>query len=340
MSELKAVIEQLPDSPGVYRFYNQDKIIIYVGKAKSLKKRVSSCFNKQSQYNRKTEKLVSEIKLIEFTLAETEFDALLLENNFIKQYQPKYNILLKDDKSFPYLCIVKERFPRIISTRKFIPDSGEYFGPYTSVVSMNNVLDLIRQLYTIRTCTFDLSAENIEKNKFKVCLEFHLGNCLGPCEGKQDESAYNSDIAQARLILKGNLKAVNEYFTSEMKQSAKDLQFEKAGQLKYKLGLVDKFQTSSMVVNKKLTNIDVITIASSESNYYLNFMMVNEGAIIFSQNIQIQKKMAESETDILTSVYYSLRSQYKSVNPIVFSNHPQSIKLENPKNIVPKIGEK
>ena len=166
-----------------------------------MKKRVTSYFTKQSQFNRKTEKLVSEIRSIEFTLAETEYDALLLENNFIKQYQPKYNILLKDDKSFPFLCIVKESFPRIISTRKFIADYGEYFGPYTTVVTMNNILELIRQLYTIRTCSLDLSAENIQKKKFKVCLEYHLGNCLGPCENKQDEAAYNKEITQARFIL-------------------------------------------------------------------------------------------------------------------------------------------
>jgi excinuclease ABC subunit C len=324
----------------VYRFFSEEKVIIYVGKAKSLKKRVSSYFNKQSQYNRKTEKLVSEIKAIEFTLAETEFDALLLENNFIKQYQPKYNILLKDDKSFPFLCILKERFPRIISTRKFIVDNGEYFGPYTSVVSMNNVLDLIRQLYTIRTCSLDLSEENIEKKKFKVCLEFHLGNCLGPCEGRQDEAGYNHEIAQARLILKGNLKAVFEYYKSEMHKAAETMQYEKADELKYKMSLLDKFQTSSMVVNKRLTDIDVITIASSDSSYYLNFLMVNEGAIIFSQNIQIQKKLDETEADVLTSVYYTLRTKYNSVNPIVFSNLPLSVKQENPKSIVPKIGDK
>jgi excinuclease ABC subunit C len=340
MDSLKETIAQLPDSPGVYRFFNADDVIIYVGKAKSLKKRVSSYFNKQSQYNRKTEKLVSEIRAIEFTLAETEFDALLLENNFIKQYQPRYNILLKDDKSFPFLCILNERFPRLISTRKFIPDSGEYFGPYTSVVSMNNVLDLIRQLYTIRTCSFDLSEENIEKKKFKVCLEFHLGNCLGPCEGKQDEASYNKEIAQARLILKGNLKAVVDYFKGEMQAAASTLQFERADELKYKLGLVDRFQTSSLVVNKRLTDIDVITIVSSEESYYLNFMMVNEGAIIFSNNIQIQRKLDETEPDVLTSVYYSLRDKYNSSNPIVFSNMPLSVKQENPQSIVPKIGDK
>lgn len=340
MDSLKTVIAQLPDSPGVYKFFNSENIIIYVGKAKSLKKRVSSYFNKQSAYNRKTEKLVSEIRSIEFTLAESEFDALLLENNFIKQFQPRYNILLKDDKSFPFLCILNERFPRIISTRKFNPDNGEYFGPYTSVVSMNNVLDLIRELYTIRTCSLDLSPENIEKKKFKTCLEFHLGNCLGPCEGLQTEEAYNQDIALARHILKGNMKAVVDHFKAEMTQAAEALRFEKAEVVKNKLLLLDRFQTSSMVVNTKLTDIDVITIAASETNYYLNFMLVNEGAIVFSQNIQIQKKLDETEGDVLTSVYYSLRTQHNSRNPLVFSNVPLTVLETNLETQVPKIGDK
>jgi excinuclease ABC subunit C len=340
MDDLKAVIAQLPDSPGVYKFFNSEHIIIYVGKAKSLKKRVSSYFNKQSAYNRKTEKLVSEIRNIEFTLAESEFDALLLENNFIKQYQPRYNILLKDDKSFPFLCILNERFPRVISTRKFDPENGEYFGPYTSVVSMNNVLELIRELYTIRTCSLDLSEENIEKKKFKTCLEFHLGNCLGPCEGLQSEEAYNSEISLARLILKGNLKAVVDAFKFEMQLAADALQFEKAEAVKHKLILLDRFQTSSLVVNKKLTDIDVITVTSSETSYYLNFMLVNEGAIIFSQNVQIQKKLDETEADVLTSVYYSLRAQHNSRNPILFSNVPLTVLETNLEAVVPKIGDK
>src|SRR3954469_22216081 len=175
--DLKETVSSLPDSPGIYKFYDREDILIYVGKAKSLKKRVASYFNKQSQYSRKTERLVSEIRRIEFTLAHSEFDALLLENNFIKQNQPKYNILLKDDKTFPYLCILKERFPRIIYTRKYIPKNGEYFGPYSSVVSMKSVLELVRKLYSIRTCNLLLSEDNIEKKKFKVCLEYHLGNC-------------------------------------------------------------------------------------------------------------------------------------------------------------------
>src|SRR5882757_2358504 len=202
---LKEQVTALPDSPGIYRYYNSDNILIYVGKAKSLKKRVSSYFNKQSQYSRKTEKLVSEIYRLEYTLANTEFDALLLENNFIKQNQPKYNILLKDDKTFPYLCILKEKFPRIIYTRKYIPKQGEYFGPYSSVVSMKSVLELVRKLYSIRTCNLLLSEENIEKKKFKVCLEFHLGNCKGPCENLQDETSYLQEISLARNILKGNM---------------------------------------------------------------------------------------------------------------------------------------
>lgn len=340
MSDLKSVIAQLPDSPGVYKFFNSENIIIYVGKAKSLKKRVSSYFNKQSSYNRKTERLVSEITNIEFTLAESEFDALLLENNFIKQYQPRYNILLKDDKSFPFICILKERFPRIISTRRFNADSGEYFGPYSSVVSMHNVLDLIRQLYTIRTCSLDLSLENIEKKKFKTCLEFHIGNCLGPCEGLQTEEAYMNDIGQARLILKGNLRAVEDYFKTEMQQAAHALQFEKAEALKQKLLLLDRFQSSSLVVNKKLTDIDVITIVGSDTSYYLNFMLVNEGAIVFSQNVQIQKKLDETEGDVLTSVYYNLRSLHSSRNPIVFSNVPLTVLDANLEAVEPKIGDK
>lgn len=340
MDSLKAVIAQLPDSPGVYKFFNSEHIIIYVGKAKSLKKRVSSYFNKQSAYSRKTEKLVSEIRSIEFTLAESEFDALLLENNFIKQFQPRYNILLKDDKSFPFLCILDERFPRVISTRKFNPDNGEYFGPYTSVVSMNHVLELIRELYTIRTCSLDLSAENIEKKKFKTCLEFHLGNCLGPCEGLQSEEDYNQEIALARHILKGNMKAVVDHFKNEMMHAAEALQFEKAEAVKNKLQLLDRFQTSSMVVNTRLTDIDVITIAASETNYYLNFMLVNEGAIVFSQNIQIQKKLDETESDVLTSVYYNLRTQHNSRNPFVFSNVPLTVLEANLEAQVPKIGDK
>lgn len=339
-SQLKEQVSSLPDSPGVYRFYNDEDVLIYVGKAKSIRKRVSSYFNKQSQYNRKTEKLVSEIHKIEFTLANTEFDALLLENNFIKQTQPKYNILLKDDKTFPYLCILKERFPRIISTRKYIPRQGEYFGPYSSVSSMNNVLDLIRQLYSIRTCTLFLSEENILGKKFKVCLEHHIGNCKGPCEGLQSEQEYQEEIAHARNILKGNLSIVEDYFTNEMKTAASKMEFEKAGFFKYKLEKLEKFQSKSLIVNRKLTDIDVVTITSSATNAFINYLQVKEGAIIFSKNLEIKKKLDEPDEDIISMATQELRSTYLSSNPEVFTNIPLIVKSEEFENIVPQIGDK
>ncbi len=336
---LKEQVSSLPDSPGVYRFYNQEKILVYVGKAKSLKKRVGSYFNKQSQYNRKTEKLVSEIDAIEYTLAPSEFDALLLENNLIKQNQPKYNILLKDDKTFPYLCILKERFPRVISTRKYIPKQGEYFGPYTSVVSMNSVLELIRQLYSIRTCNLLLSNENILQKKFKVCLEYQIGNCKGPCEGLQAEESYLDEISQARNIIKGNLSVVENYLSGHMKKFASLLEFEKAELYKNKLELLEKFQSKSQVVNRNLTDIDVVTISSNEKDAFINYMQVKEGAIIFSKNLEVKKKLNESDEDILSLAIQEMRHLYGNSNKIIFSNVPI---LVNPveENITPQIGDK
>jgi excinuclease ABC subunit C len=338
--ELKAQVASLPDSPGIYRYYNDDGILIYVGKAKSLKKRVSSYFNKQSQYSRKTEKLVSEIRKIEFTLANTEFDALLLENNFIKQNQPKYNILLKDDKTFPYLVILKERFPRIIYTRKYIPKQGEYFGPYSSVVSMKSVLELVRQLYSIRTCSLLLSQENIADKKFKVCLEYHLGNCKGPCENFQDEGPYLEEIALARNILKGDVSVVENYFTLRMEEAALLLEFEKAARFKYKLEMLVKFQSKSLVVNKKLTDIDIITIASNEHEAFINYMQVKEGAIIFSKNVEIKKKLEETDEDVLSLAAQEMRTEYRSNNWTIYSNIELSVKQEEVENIVPQIGDK
>ena len=341
MSEvLKEKVASLPDSPGIYRFYDRDEILIYVGKAKSLKKRVSSYFNKQSQYNRKTEKLVSEIRKIEFTITNSEFDALLLENNFIKENQPKYNILLKDDKTFPYLCILKERFPRIIYTRKYIPRQGEYFGPYSSVVSMKSVLELVRKLYSIRTCNFQLSEENVSKGKFKVCLEYHLGNCKGPCEGFQDEINYLEEIALARSILKGNLSVVENYFHEHMHKAAHAMEFERAGLFKHKLELLEKFQTKSLVVNRKLTDIDVITITSTQQDAFVNFLQIKEGAIVFSRNVEVRKKLDESDDDILAIVAQQLRLETNSPHSTIFSNIPLSVKDDSIENIVPQIGDK
>lgn len=340
MDAIKEQVASLPDSPGIYRFYSKEDILIYVGKAKSLKKRVSSYFNKQSQYNAKTEKLVSEIRRIEYTLAGTEFDALLLENNFIKQNQPKYNILLKDDKTFPYLCILKERFPRIISTRKYIPSQGEYFGPYTSVVSMKSVLDLIRQLYSIRTCNLLLSEENIAAKKFKVCLEFHIGNCKGPCEGLVDETSYNDEIAQARDILKGHISLVENHFKTEMKRASENMEFEMAARYKHKLDYLDKFQTKTMVVNQKLTDIDVVTIVSTEQEAFINFLMIKEGAIVFSTNLEVKKKLDESDEEILSLATQELKAQHNSSNKIIYTNVPILVSGDDIENTVPQIGDK
>jgi excinuclease ABC subunit C len=338
--ELKRYALNLPDEPGVYRFYNDDDQLIYVGKAKSLKKRVSSYFNKTAGHNRKTLRLISEIKRIEYTLANTEFDALLLENNLIKQNQPRYNILLKDDKTFPYLCLVNERFPRIISTRKFIPKQGEYFGPYASVVAMKNVLDLIRKLYTIRTCTFALTKANIEQKKFKVCLEFHIGNCKGPCENLQTEEEYNKDIDQCRQILKGNLSVIENYFSTWMDEASATLQFERAHFYKEKLLALERFQSKSLVVNRSLTDIDVITIASNEEYAYINYMVIKEGAIIFSKTMEVRKNLNEPDDEIATLAYLSFREQRESTNSQVYSNVEIAPLPGDISCTIPKIGDK
>jgi excinuclease ABC subunit C len=339
--ELKEYIQLLPESPGVYRFYNEGNDLIYVGKAKNIKKRVGSYFNKNSGVSRKTLRLVSEINKIEYTVSNTEFDALLLENNLIKENQPKYNILLKDDKTFPYISILKERFPRIIYTRKFNPQQGEYFGPYSSVVAMKNVLELLRKLYTIRTCSLVLSEQNIEQKKFKVCLEYHLGNCKGPCEGLQNESEYLAEIEQARNILKGNVSFVERYYDQKMKEAASNLEFERAHTLKEKLATLERFQSKSLVVNKSLTEIDVITLESKNSDYaYVNYMIIKEGCIIYSKSIELKRKIDEPDEELLSLVLHELKTQANSTNQTILSNMPIPILSDGMENVVPKIGDK
>jgi excinuclease ABC subunit C len=337
---LREVVQRLPDSPGVYKFYNDENTLIYIGKAKSIKKRVSSYFSKSSGINRKTLKLVSEIAAIDYTVANSEFDALLLENNFIKQNQPKYNILLKDDKTFPYICILKERFPRIIYTRKYLPEQGEYFGPYSSVVAMKNVLELTRKLYSIRTCSLLLSEINIEQKKFKVCLEFHLGNCKGPCEGLYDENSYREEIEQARNILKGNMNVVYQYFIKQMKAASASMEFERAQRYKEKLDTLERFQSKSLVVNREITDIDVFTIISTEEYAYVNYLQIKEGAIIFSKTIELKKKLDEPDEELLSFSAWELREQSNSDNSQILTNIPIVVPEEDIENIVPKIGDK
>lgn len=338
-NRLREIVSNLPGEPGIYRFFDQSEKLIYVGKAKDLKKRVSSYFTRQAGHNRKTLKLVEEIRSVEYTVTPTEYDALLLENNFIKQYQPKYNILLKDNKTFPYICILKERFPRIISTRKYKPETGEYFGPYTNVVSMQNVLELIRRLYTIRTCNLLLSDENIQNQKFKVCLEYHIGNCKAPCTGLITEKEYSEEIRQAKKVIRGDLSEVREYFLNEMEEAASRMEYEKAAILKRKLDLLDQFRIKNTVVNNAVTNVDIITIGSDEKSAWVNFMQVKEGAVVYSRNKEIIKRLDETNESILSIAYDLLRQEAPFKNTEILSNilfeHSPVLAL-----MIPKIGDK
>ena len=330
----------LPDHPGVYKYFNEENELIYVGKAKSLKKRVSSYFNKNTGVNLKTKRMVKEIRRIEITLVDSELDALLLENNLIKKIQPKYNILLRDDKTYPYLLITKEGFPRIFPTRKLIPKRGTYFGPFASVKAMNNVLDLIRELFTIRTCNLDLSYIKINEGKYKVCLEYHIGNCQGPCVGNQLESAYLKDLEHAKHILKGNLGIAKTYFKQEMQTFAENLEFEKAQRMKDKLDLLEKYQAKSLITNPTISNLDVCTLVSDEKTAYVNYMRVKNGAMITSKNVELKKRLDETEEELLITALVRLQDQFQSNAEEVLVN----IELENPIEglnlTLPKIGDK
>ena len=332
-------INKLPSDPGVYKYYNKADVLIYVGKAKNIKKRVSSYFTK-SQQNRKTQKLVSEISSVEFTVVPSEFDALLLENNLIKENQPKYNILLKDDKTFPYICITKERFPKLISTRRYNPEKGEFFGPYSSVVAMNSVLELLRKLYTIRTCSFNLSENNITNGKFKVCLEYHIGNCLGPCEGLQSEQEYLSDIEEVRSILKSNAKKVKSIYHERMISFANQHEYEQAQKFKEKIELLDKYQSKTLVANSNLQNCDVFTIVSDEDQAFVNYLRLQNGNIIFTRTTELKKKIAIDEKTILSQFAFDMIQQVGSSSKTILSNTNLEFLHSDIEWVVPKIGDK
>lgn len=333
-------INLLPNKPGIYKYYDKDDNLIYVGKAKHLKKRVASYFSK-SYHNRKTFKLVKEIRRVEYTISETEFDAFLLENNLIKENQPKYNIQLKDDKSFPFICIVNERFPRIISTRLVRKSYGTYFGPYTSVVAMKNVLELIRKLYTIRTCKFNLSEKNIKAGKFKVCLEYHIGNCLGPCEDLQSEQDYLGEIDQAKDILRGNLSVVRKYFNSQMSSLSENMEFEKAEQFRLKLELLDKFQSKTVIVNPNLDKIHVGTIISDDKEAYVNYLKISNGSIMYTKTHRVKKKLNESDQDILIHALLSVNDNaWTEPHSEIISNIELVGLPDSIQSIIPTRGDK
>ncbi len=330
---------QLPDKPGVYKFLDSFNEIIYIGKAKSLKNRVSSYFVGKSGINRKTQRLVNEIKDIQIVVVDSEADALHLENSLIKENQPKYNILLKDDKSFPSILITNERFPQIYSTRRIDRALGEYFGPYTSVKSMNSVLDLIRKLYKIRTCNYNLSKENVSKGKYKICLEFHLGNCLGPCEGLQTEEEYNVDIELAKEILKGKVSTVRSTYKKKMYEASASFKYELADQYKRKLEYLEKFASKTFIVNPKLDNTDVITIVNEDDQYFVNYMMLSNGMIAASESAMIKANLEEDTQEILQYALSQFQLKFQSPNSHILCNLPFD-SSNNQSVIVPNRGDK
>ncbi|WP_026333487.1 MULTISPECIES: excinuclease ABC subunit UvrC [Rhodonellum] len=330
----------LPDQPGVYKYYNSENELIYVGKAKSLKKRVASYFTKTIGLNYKTKKMVKEIRRIEITIVDSEFDALLLENNLIKKTQPRYNILLKDDKTYPYLLLTKEPFPRIYPTRKMIQGKGIYYGPFASIRGMNNVLELIRSLFTIRTCKLDLNPYKIGEQKYKVCLEYHLGNCLGPCEGLQGEPDYLNEIEQAKNILKGNLGVPKAYFKHQMLKYAEMMAFEKAQFFKDKMELLEKYQAKSLVTSPSILDLDVFAIETDEKSAYVNFLKIKRGAIILTKTVELKKKLDETDTELLLTAIVRLRDQFQSDAQEILVNIDFEEEFEGLNITVPKIGDK
>jgi len=335
---LELQIQTLPDGPGVYQYYDKEDKILYVGKAKNLRKRVSTYFNKLHD-NGKTNVLVRKIVSIRHIVVPTETDALLLENNLIKKLQPRYNVLLKDDKTYPWICIKKEPFSRIFTTRNMVKDGSEYFGPYTSFKTVHTLLDLIKELYPLRTCNYDLSRENINSGKYKVCLEYHIGNCKGPCEGHQSLEEYQKNVDAIREILKGNFKESLKDFKTLMKNLASEMKFEEAQKIKDKIETLENYQSRSTIVNPRISNVDVFSIVSDESMAYVNFLQISHGAIIRSHTLEMKKKLDESDEELLELAVVELRERFKLLSKEIIV--PFEIDMgENVKVTVPQLGDK
>jgi excinuclease ABC subunit C len=335
---LQLQIKTLPDGPGVYQYYDKEGKILYVGKAKNLKKRVASYFNKIHD-TAKTNVLVKKIVTIKHIVVPTETDALLLENNLIKTLQPRYNVLLRDDKTYPWICIKKEPFSRIFPTRRMVKDGSEYFGPYTSFKTVNTILDLIKELYPLRTCNYDLSKNNIETHKFKVCLEYHIGNCKGPCEGYESLENYQKQVDAIREILKGNFKESRRDFKKVMSDFASEMHFEEAQKIKEKIAVLENYQSRSTIINPKITNIDVFSIVSDESAAFINFLQISHGSIIRSHTMEIKKKLDETDEELLELAIIELQERFQLLSKEIIV--PFEVDLgENIKITVPQLGDK
>ncbi len=338
LATLALQIQTLPDNPGVYQYYDKEGKILYVGKAKNLKKRVSSYFNKIHD-TAKTNVLVKKIVTIKHIVVPTETDALLLENNLIKTLQPRYNVLLRDDKTYPWICIKKEPFSRIFPTRKMVKDGSEYFGPYTSFKTVSVILDLIKELYPLRTCNFDLTQKNIESYKFKVCLEYHIGNCKGACEDHESLENYQTQINAIREILKGNFKESMKDFKRVMTDLATNMHFEEAQKIKEKIEILENYQSRSTIINPKITNIDVFSIVSDEAAAFVNFLQISHGSIIRSHTMEIKKKLDETDQELLELAIIELRERFKLLSRELIV--PFDVEVgENLKITIPQLGDK
>lgn len=331
-------IQTLPNNPGIYQYFDKDGKILYVGKAKNIKKRVSSYFNKTHDVGR-TNVLVRKIVTIKHIVVPTENDALLLENNLIKKLQPRYNVLLKDDKSYPWICIKNEPFSRVFHTRKMIKDGSEYFGPYTSFKTVWTIMDMIKHLYPLRTCNYDLTEKNIAAGKFKVCLEYHIGNCKGPCEGHETLENYQQHVEQIRQILKGNFKESLRVFKKQMTAAATEMRFEDAQRIKEKIEVLENYQSRSTVANPNLNNVEVYSIVSDESAAFVNFLQIMHGSIIRTHTLELKKKLDETDKELLELAIVEIRERFNLISKEIIV--PMDVEVgENIKIIVPKLGDK
>ena len=338
-NHIQEQLQNIPQNAGVYQYFDKNRKLLYVGKAKNLRKRISSYFNKKHEYG-KTRVLVRKIYNIQTIVVASEIDALLLENSLIKKHQPQYNVLLKDDKTYPWICIKNEAFPRVFSTRKLLKDGSDYFGPYTSMRLVKTLLEFTKQLYPLRTCNYVLSQENIQKEKFKVCLEYHIGNCKAPCVNLQNEEDYQTGIQHIKKILNGDIRSVIKHLQKLMQNFSRNMAFEQAQMVKEKIALLENYQAKSTIVNPKINDVDVFSIVSDEQYAYVNFFKVASGAIIQSYTLEMKKKLAENDEELLTIAMTELRQRFKSTSKECYTSIPISSVLENLKISVPKIGDK
>lgn len=339
--DYKEELKRIPHKPGVYQYFDKQDILIYIGKAKDLRNRVGSYFVNETQHNGKTRVLVRQINRIAFTIVDTEIDAWLLENSLIKKHKPKYNVLLKDDKTYPWIVIKNERFPRVFWTRKHIKDGSRYYGPYASISMMHIVLDVIRDLFPLRTCNLALTQENIARGKFKICLEYQIGNCKGPCEGYQSEEDYDQNLRDIKDILNGKISVVTNRIKEQMQTAVSEMNFEKAHAYKMKLDKLDFYQSKSIVVNSSITNVDVFSIASDESYAFVNYLKVMNGVIIQTQTVEMKRRLDETEQELLALAIPEIRDRFKSLSREIIVPFELDIQENDQiKFTVPKLGEK